>query len=72
MLIKFIRGLIWAGLNSEVFILQGSSIPARFQSARPYSMYNELNIASTLYQPAILILIWDYTVRTEKKFISDG
>ena len=66
MLVKCIRSLIWAGLNSDVwkvFILQGSSRSARvpINETRSNNLY-EFNIAPTLHQPAIVVLITDYII----------
>ena len=78
MLVKCIRGLIWAGLNSEVWtviFLQGSGSRPASQADQPEcrtrpNVY-EFNIALTLHQPAIVISIRDYITRTDEKSLSD-
>ena len=74
MLVKCIRGSIiqskqvWT-LKSEQFVsckVQTARVPDPTQSPNLY----EFNIASTLYQPAIAIVVRDYMARTDEKSLS--
>ena len=59
------RSKLWT-----VFILQASSRPTRVPECQTRPNVYEFNIASTLYQPAIVILIRDMA-RTDEKSLSD-
>ena len=58
-------------LSKSKFWSLNSFYPARFKQTSRSSRPDEFNIASTSYQPAIVILIRDYISRTDKKSLSD-